>query len=222
MENLGVLAARGMITQRIVVLIVFSCLLLISTFVVCAPEELSVSMQLNSDLDEIIKMNPELKARTKVKKKPSGIMTIQGPLSFRFRYTQESSLAYPDVKLIIYPVEDYKTTYIHIFPQTKNMTNTQMSGFLQQVESELEKGGWKKQELVLGSHDKSLRDGGTRDYARFWLELNKPFNGIKKYEIVLTTFIDASITCGGDSQGEKASPDCQNRFVRIGFYNISS
>lgn len=222
MENIEVLAVGGIITRKIAVAFLLCSLLVISTFTFSAPEDLSVSMQLNSDLDEIIKMNPELIARTNVKKKSSGIMTLQGPLSFRFRYTQENSLDYPDVKLVIYPVEDYKTTYIHIFPNTKNMTGTQMTGFLHQIESELEKDGWKKQELILGSHDKSLRDGGTSDYARFWLELKKPFKGIKKYEIVLTTFIDASIACSADAKVGNETSDCQNRFVRIGFYNISS
>lgn len=189
---------------------------------VTAVESLSVTMHLNERLDDVLATNPELASKSTTKKKSSGILTIKGPLDFEFRYAPQKSLSYPDVKLVIYPLENEKTTYIHIFPQTVNMTNPQMESFISKIAMELVDTGWQKQEPVLNSHDKALQDTGLRDYARYWLELDTPFNGIKKYEIVLTTFVDASVNCGPDTVSPVSATDCKNRFVRIGFYSINS
>ena len=173
----------------------------------------NITMKMNSTINEILAMNPELARRNAEGAKQEGMLTIRGPVNFKFIYGDKQQLTYPDVKLVIYPIEDSKLRYIHVFPQSENMTDANMQAFLHRLDKELTERGWQKESQE--SSKPSVAGSGIRDYATFRIKTNQA----NQIEIVLTSFVDASVPCTTDEQ-DKFSPSCLNRFVRIGFYSV--
>jgi hypothetical protein len=205
--------------QRLDLIFIPVLFILLSSLAICADDlkepKLNVSMKIDTTIDEILAMNPELAKNNSQKGKENGMLTIRGPLNFNLIYADKIQLNYPDAKLVIYPIEDKKLMYIHVFPLINNMSEKTMQVFLLNMESELTTHGWTK---VQNPQRESQTAGwGIHEHATF--RLNAGSAKQSQIEIILTTFTDASVRCAMDAQ-DKALPGCLNQFVRVGIYNV--
>ncbi len=177
-----------------------------------------VAMSLNESLANLSKINPAL---SKYKSDQSdGIRTIKGPVDFKFRYGGTESLQFNDVKLVIFKAADARIKYIHVFPQMKNLSTTNLSKFIAKLESELIGSKWEKQPEVKSTNTRFLHDAGIHEYARYQFSVKSEPGKFKSYELVFTTFIDANVHCHDDKDSTAASSKCNNRFLRLGFNNV--
>jgi len=205
--------------QRTDLIFIPALLILLSSLAICADDPkgplLNVSMKIDTTIDEIFAMNPELAKSNGQESKEEGMLTIRGPLNFNFIYGDKKQLSYADAKLVIYPIENKKLMYIHVFPLIQNMSDKTMQVFLLNMESELTALGWNKvQDLERGSQ---AAGWGIQEQATF--RINADSSTQKQIEIIFTTFTDASVRCATDEQ-DKSLPGCVNQFVRVGIYIV--
>lgn len=205
--------------QRPDLIFIPALLILLSSLAICADNSkgplLDVSMKIDTTLDEIFAMNPELAKRNGQQGKDEGMLTIRGPLNFNLIDGNKKILSYADAKLVIYPIENGKLMYIHVFPLIENMSEKTMQVFLLNMESELNALGWNK----VQDPDKESQAAGWGIHDQATFRINADSTKQKQIEIILTTFTDASVRCASDEQ-DKLLPGCVNQFVRVGIYNV--
>jgi len=181
-------------------------------------ESKSVAMSLNLSLDKISEMNPVLK---KLKRDRSdGLRTIEGPVNFKFLYGKKETLEFSSAKLVIYQTSDSKIEYIHVFPQQNNLNSDKFKKFLNKLEHELVSLNWEKEFKSKSKNNTVLQDVGIDDYAHYYLEMTSKTGSRNRYEVVLTTFVDANVRCHADKTTSKKKNECQNKFIRLGFSRV--
>jgi len=179
----------------------------------------TVSMQLNASLIQTKQMNPSVIKLKKIK--ADGIKILTGPLQFNLLYGPSKSLQFDHVKLIIFQAAHARVSYIHIFPQVKNLSLDSMMALIKELEKKLVLANWLKQPPLAINNRNVLYNEGIGDYAHYHINVESPVNGITKFEVVLTTFVDVNVRCEAEQGGRGALSQCKNRFVRVGVNKLN-
>lgn len=182
---------------------------------------LDVTMGLGFTLEEILSKNPEIASFNAASPQPKGIMKISGPMNFHFLYGEDKQLDFKQVKAVIYPVDEFKVEYIHIYPQMDYLKKNDMYAAISLFTAGIVKKGWELNTIIAGAdYEEVLIASGKKDYAYYQFDIDRSRNGYQKLQLVLTAIRDLSVSCSSKSSTNLEESECANRLIRVGLYGV--